>query len=140
MKLTREDKINIYNERKEGEPWSRLSQKYSVHIRAIRYYVHLIDKHGIEIIYKKRNKVYSKKFKLDCINRVLLSGESSNSVSSEVGLPNNGLLSNWIRSYKENGYNIIERKRGRPSMKSPNKKVSKVEGTEIEKLKRKKKK
>ena len=27
------------------------------------------------------------------------------------------MLHNWIKKYKENGYNIVERKRGRPAMK-----------------------
>lgn len=113
-----------------------LSQKYNVCVGNLRYYIDLIEIHGINIVKKKKNKVYSKEFKLDCINQVLLSGESSHSVSLEVGLSNRGLLANWIRSYKENGYNIIERKRGRPSMKKQKKKETKVEETEVEKLKR----
>ncbi|MDF9825449.1 transposase, partial [Breznakia sp. PF5-3] len=112
MKLTEEDKINIYYERKEGASWAMLSQKYNVRVGNLHYYIDLIERHGINIVKKKRNKVYSKEFKLDCMNRVLIIGESSYSVSLEVGLPNMGTLSNWIRSYKENGYNIIERKRG----------------------------
>ena len=31
------------------------------------------------------------------------------------GLSSAGMLINWIRSYKENGYNIVEKKRGRGS-------------------------
>ncbi|MDE8081034.1 IS3 family transposase, partial [Erysipelothrix rhusiopathiae] len=27
----------------------------------------------------------------------------------------------WIKNYKENGYNVIERKRGKPSMTKPTK-------------------
>lgn len=136
MKLTEEEKVSMYYDRQEGMTWSTLTQKYNIRRANIIYYVELMKKHGIEIIRKKLNSVYSKEFKLDCINRVLLYGESSNSVSLEVGLPNPGTLSNWIRSYKENGYNIIERSRGRPSMKKPNKKKIEKEETEVETLKR----
>ncbi len=27
------------------------------------------------------------------------------------------MLNNWLKKYRENGYNIVERKRGRPTMK-----------------------
>ena len=33
-----------------------------------------------------------------------------------MGLLSKGMLINWIKKYKENGYNIVERKRGRPTM------------------------
>ena len=32
------------------------------------------------------------------------------------------MLANWIKKYKENGYNIVERKRGRPTMNKVSKK------------------
>ena len=35
------------------------------------------------------------------------------SVAIDIGLPSDGLLQNWIKKYKEMGYNIVERKRGR---------------------------
>ena len=42
------------------------------------------------------------------------------------------MLSNWISKYKEKGYNIVERKRGRPTM---NNKVTKVKQNETDKEK-----
>ena len=40
------------------------------------------------------------------------------SVSLEYSLISDGMLNNWIKSYKENGYTIVEKKRGRsPTMK-----------------------
>ena len=32
----------------------------------------------------------------------------------EYGLPSKSILFQWIKSYKENGYTIVEKKRGRP--------------------------
>ena len=38
---------------------------------------------------------------------------------------------NWIKKYKENGYNIVERKRGRPTMP----KITKIKENETDKEK-----
>lgn len=38
------------------------------------------------------------------------------SVSIDEELLSNGMLFNWIKEYKKNCYNIVERKRGRPTM------------------------
>ena len=44
------------------------------------------------------------------------------------------MLQNWIKKYKENGYNIVERKRGRSTMPKVTKK--KENETDKEKIKR----
>ena len=51
-----------------------------------------------------------------------------------MGLLSYGLLQNWIKKYKENGYNIVERKRGRSTMPKVTKK--KENETKDEKIKR----
>ena len=45
-KLTYQDKINIYNERKQGNSVVNISKKYSVRKDIIKYLIRLIDKHG----------------------------------------------------------------------------------------------
>ena len=47
------------------------------------------------------------------INRVLINNEPIQTVAIDIGLLSDGMLHNWIKKYKENGYNIVERKRGR---------------------------
>ena len=49
-KLSYEDKIEIYNERKNGRTFSYLSAKYNIRIDNIKYLVRLIDKHGYDIL------------------------------------------------------------------------------------------
>ena len=44
------------------------------------------------------------------------------------------MLVNWIKKYKEMGYNIVERKRGRTTMTKVTK--EKEDGTDKEKIKR----
>ena len=116
-KLSYKDKANIYKLRKEGKRLSYLSAKYKVRSDNIAYLIRLIDKHGLEIIKKNSNNYYPPYQKEKIINRILIGGESITSVAIDVGLSSDGILHNWIKKYKENGYNIVERKRGRPTMK-----------------------
>ena len=56
-------------------------------------------------------------------------------VAIDLGLPHDSLLHKWIKKYKENGYNIVERKRGRSTMtKVPKKKENETKDEKIERL------
>ena len=121
-KLTFEDKINLYNDRKNGTSLSTLIKKYKVNEQVIKYLIRLIDKHGFDILKTTKNKFYSTIEKERIINRVLLDNESLKSVAVDEGLLSYGTLSIWIKNYKENGYNIVERKRGRSTMPKVTKK------------------
>ena len=58
----------------------------------LKYMVKLIDRHGIEIVKKWKNRYYSSKLKQEMIDKVLLEGRSQRSVSLDYGLPNQGML------------------------------------------------
>ena len=116
-KISYEDKLNIYQLKKQGVSYSTIKSKYSYGIHNIQYLERLIDKHGYDILRTTKNKTYTKEFKQEAIDRVLINNETVMSVSINIGLPSDGLLQNWIKKYKEMGYNIVERKRGRPTMK-----------------------
>ena len=88
----------------------------------VKYIVSLIDKHGYDILRTNKNVSHTKYEKQKAIDRVLINGESAWSVAIDMGLLSYGLLQNWIKKYKENGYNIVERKRGRPTMTKVTKK------------------
>ena len=133
-KLSYEQRISIYNERKQGISISTLSKKYNVRENVIQYMVCLIDKHGIDVLRKDKNMFYPKYKKEEIINRVLIGGESVWAVAIDEGIQNDGTLRNWIKKYKEMGYNIVERKRGRPTMSKVTKK--KENETDKEKIKR----
>ena len=116
-KISYEDKLNIYQLKKHGVSCSTIKSKYSYGIHNIQYLERLIDKHGYDILRTTKNKTYTKEFKQEAIDRVLINNEAVMSVSIDIGLPSDGLLQNWIKKYKEMGYNIVEQKRGRPTMK-----------------------
>ena len=133
-KISYEDKINIYQEKKQGVSFSTINSKYNYGIHNIQYLERLIDKHGYDILRTTKNKIYSKEFKQEAINRILINNETVMSVAIDIGLPSDGLLQNWIKKYKEMGYNIVERKRGRPTM--PKVITKKENETDKEKIKR----
>ena len=116
-KLTYEDKINIYIDKKGGMSIGSLSNKYKVNKNIINYLTALIDKHGIDILRTNKNRIHTKFEKQEAIDRVLINGEAKWAVALDLGLLSKGMLVNWVKKYKEMGYNIVERKRGRPTMK-----------------------
>ena len=133
-KLTYEDKINLYNDKKKGMSIGSLSNKYKVRKCVINYLTALIDKHGVDILRTNKNRTHSKSEKQEAINRVLINGEAKWAVALDIGLLSKGMLDNWIKNYKENCYNIVERKRGRSTMPKVTKK--KENETDKEKIKR----
>lgn len=138
-KLSYEEKIEIYNKRKEGETLSTLHSQYGITVHNIQYLVWLIDKHGFDILRTTKNKEYPRQFKEEAINRVLIDNEPIQTVAIDIGLLSDGMLHNWIKKYKENGYNIVERKRGRsPTIMKKPKEVKKSETIEeeVERLKK----
>ena len=112
MKYSFELKKEIYEKYCEGYRCKTLSKKYGIHHEKIRYMCKLIDKHGLDAI-RHKYITYSPKTKLAAINRVLSDGESMKSVALDLGLSTYSLLSQWIKSYIENGYNVVTKKKGR---------------------------
>lgn len=138
-KLSYEDKINLYYDRKNGMSFGSLKSKYDINKSGVEYLVRLIDKHGFDILRTNENKTYSSYEKERILNRVILNEETILSVSIDEGLIGKGMLNNWLKNYRENGYNIVERKRGRsPTIMKKPKVASKKETIEeeVERLKK----
>jgi len=66
-KLTREDKIEIYERNKNGETIASLAKAFNVNKIVLHYLIRLIRKHGYDIIGNGENKHYSKEFKLQLL-------------------------------------------------------------------------
>ena len=98
-KLTREDKIEIYERNKNGETIASLAKAFNVNKIVLHYLIRLIRKHGYDIIGNGENKHYSKEFKLQIINRILVNNESITSVAIDVGLASSEELKEAIEEY-----------------------------------------
>ena len=85
----------------------------------VRLWANWEEKHGAEILrHKKFNRVWSPDEKLELVSQVI-AGNPTSAVSISAGI-NISLLLQWVRKYKQLGYNgLVDRKKGRPP-KEPN--------------------
>lgn len=131
-KLNKKQRLKIYNDWRNGnKSLSVIASEIKLNRSTLQYMVNLIDRHGIEI-YDKSKELFTKEFKEKAIVRALTGNNSINQLSLDLGLRSNGILYNWIREYKKNGYNVVIKKKGRHSVHGQ-KKQSQTSRKDLEK-------
>ena len=134
MRLTKQDKINIYLLYQKGYPYSKVRQHYPIGKSNFYYLTQVLDRFGVCWLDRPRHK-WTKEEKLKAINRVLLNHETQIGVALDLGLSSDGILANWIRDYRKNGYNVIDKPIGRPRKKTITKRNQKKIKPEDKKIK-----
>ena len=123
MKLSYEDKVQIYELRKQGYSLEKLSNKFGINNSNLRYMIKWIDRY------------YSPELKQEMINKVLHEGWTKDRVSLEYDLPSRTILLNWLAQYRKNGwYTIVAKIRGRVPKMGHKRKKTWEEMTELERL------
>ena len=120
MKLTIEDKLKIYKLKKRGYRYKDIGKQFCIDPSNLSYMCDLIDLYGKEAIDTRHRRKYTKEFKQELINKVLIDKEKVYNVALQYGLPTYSILQNWITDYKKNNNNIIERPQGMCSHKNIN--------------------
>ncbi len=109
--------------------------------RAIRMWVRIENACGPEALkHKSSNKAWTPEEKLELVQQVI-AGKSNKSVAFNAGI-SDGMLYQWVRKYKDEGYNgLVAKPRGRkpknPNMKRKKLNINnprKIEETELEEL------
>ena len=133
-RLTKEDKIKIINLYKAGFGTRVISKRMKIQHERTREILRQYDLFGdLALNVSSKNRKHTIEYKIELINRVN-SGESIASVAIE-NMISSGQLCNWVKKYKELGYNGLSKPKGRPKIMKPEIK-NKEQITEDEKDKR----
>ena len=130
--------VELYREGKWPETPDGIKNPKKYH-NMIRRWVRMEEANGPDVLrHKEQNKEWRPEERMELVSRVL-AGASLESVAIDAGI-NGGLLYQWVRKYKTEGYNgLVSLKKGRapkePQMKKPNyNKPRKLDESEYEEL------
>ena len=113
-KLSKQDKINIFHQWQLGYSPNYLARKWHLATTNINYLIRLLKMHGLQIL-DQPHRYYSAEFIETAVELILSGTKSVTQLSVELGLKSSGMLFNWMRKYKENGYNVVIKQKGRPT-------------------------
>ena len=133
-KLTTEDKRKIVEFYKEGFGYKVIARKIGINRARVQEIIRQHELFGdISLEVSHSNKKYTPMFKMELIQRVL-NGESIWQVAME-NMISRGQMCNWIKKYKELGYNGLSKPKGRPKiMKQEPTKTKQITEDEKDKL------
>ena len=115
--------VELYREGKWPETPDGIKNPKRFHDK-IREWVRMEEANGPEVLkHKSQNKEWRPEERLELVSRVL-AGASVTSVAIDAGI-DSGLLYQWVRKYRLEGYNgLVSKKKGRPPKESHMKKIN----------------
>ena len=115
--------VEMYREGRWPETPAGIKNPENFH-EMIRRWSHAEEANGPEILkHKGTNKVWTPEEKYELVAKVI-AGSSMRSVSSMAGI-HSGLLYQWVRKYKLEGYNgLVNMRKGRPPKEPQMKKIN----------------
>jgi transposase len=120
-KNTDEFKYQVVQEYLDGAMgYVALGKKYNLDDEMIRRWVGLYRAHGTEGL-KKKFTHYSAEFKLSVLTHIWDNALSYSQAAAHFNIRNPGILTHWVRLYREGGLDALQpRRKGRPrSMSNP---------------------
>lgn len=88
---------------------------------AIRRWIEQYNRYGIKG-FKLKNGLYDSLFKLQVVNHYLKKGLSLNQTAGHFKIPNEGIISQWVKLYKQSGaMGLSAKTRGRKKSSMPKK-------------------
>lgn len=114
MKRSYDEKIEMCLKHENGCSCADISRMYHIDKSEFCYMYALYTRYGPEVLKHSFNH-WPSGIKQEAVNRVI-NGESIRSVALNMRLSTKKTLKRWLKEYKENGYTIVERKRGKPPM------------------------
>lgn len=112
-KLTRDQRIELYQMYKEGWAIGALSREYGICKENVKYLIRLIDEHGTAVLRDGKCRKYAPALKEQIVKEVLVDGNSITKTALKYGLSSKTALSKWIQNYQANQGVIVEKQRGR---------------------------
>ena len=130
--------VELYRQGRWPETPTGIKDPENFH-EMIRRWVRMEEANGPEVLkHREQNKVWEPEERLELVSKVL-AGASVTSVAIDAGI-SRGLLYQWVRKYKTEGYNgLVSLKKGRPSKEPQMKKINynnprKLDESEYEEL------
>ena len=130
--------VELYRQGRWPETPTGIKDPENFH-KMIRRWVRMEEANGPEVLkHREQNKVWEPEERLELVSKVL-AGASVTSVAIDAGI-SKGLLYQWVRKYKTEGYNgLVSLKKGRPSKEPQMKKINynnprKLDESEYEEL------
>jgi transposase len=117
--------------------YASIAERFGIRSKTnVRKWVSVFKQFGKDgLLKKKLQTTYPVQFKLDVINYKLRTGDSLEEVASTFGIHEPPMISNWVRTWQNEGIEGLSKSKGRPSMSNkPKKKKSEKKLTKEQQL------